>query len=218
MIMVPIPFGFILAYEIVLLNNINVGIYNICFYTSLMSNLLTCPMTYIWLDLFEDSCKEIDKLFKSIQWDCIGNNGRYNANIDVASIDTDVASIDTDVASIDTDVASIDTDGTCQSNINKNIIQVIHDTTKEFENLTEAWSPMLFLSLIMESIIVTNAGFLISKYTILQTEEKNTDPTLLNKLLLILSLIVCYLYVTYVVCTRAEDAHNNVKEVFSKIK
>ena len=180
--MVPIPTGLILAYESILFENSNDVIYNICFYTSLMTNLLTFPMTYIWLDLFEDSCKEIDKHFKSIRWDCVGNNGRYDADIEVASIDTDVASF-----------------------------------TKEFENLTEAWSPMLFLSMIMESIIVTNTGFLIYKYTILPAEEY-TEPIILSKLFLFLCLIFGSFYVTYVVCARAEDAHNNVKEVFSKIK
>ena len=108
------------------------------------------PMTFIWLSTFKYSCEEIDKLFEGIRWECIGSRGIYNADIDVVSIGKDKS-----------------------SNNEKQIIQVIKEIMEKFEKLTKGWSLMLFVSLTSESIIVTNSGFLISKYTILKDE--NTD-------------------------------------------
>ena len=74
---------------------------------------------------------------------------------------------------------------------------------------------MLFVSLTSESIIVTNSGFLISKYTILKDE--NTDVKTVS-LLLFVYLILGSFYVTYVVCIRADYTHKKAKEVEAKLK
>ena len=187
------PTGFILLYEILLFKEYSDTINQIGLTTTILTNILTIPMTFLWLATFKLSCEEIDKLFERIQWECVTSTGIYNADIEVVSIDKDRS-----------------------DNNEKNIIKVVKETMEEFEKLAKAWSLMLFVSLTSESIIVTNAGFLISKYTILPDE--NTGQIKIVSLLLFMYLILGSFYVTYVVCTRAEYTHKKAKEVIAKIK
>ena len=185
-----IPFAVILIYEIILFDfYYSIDIEDKGLTTTIPTNLLTFPMTFIWLTSFELSCEKMDNIVKIIKFEGLSSKG-------------------------DSDVENRDTGGISKNN--GNIIQVIVDKLEEFDRLTKAWSPMLFVSITSESVLLVNAGFTISKYTLYQNE---TNFNLLSymQLGLIAYLITASLVLIYDVYTVADYTHNNVKKVASEI-
>ena len=189
-----IPFFVILGYETILFieydYNYNIDI-EVGLTTTILTNLLTFPMTFIWLTSFELSCEKMDNLVKIIKFEGLSSKGN-------------------------SDVENRVSGGFFQSKNNEDI-QFIVDKLEEFDQLTKAWSPMLFVSITSESVLLVNAGFTISKYTLYQNETIQSNFLSTVQLVLITSLITASLVLIYDVYIGAEYTHNNVKKIASEI-
>ena len=86
---------------------------------------------------------------------------------------------------------------------------------EKHENLTKAWSPLLFVAYITETIVIINAGFLVSKYLkheISMTSYGKVEVALMSYFILYSSTLI------FIISLEAKKVHESLNGCITTVK
>ena len=193
--------------------------------TSIITAVLTQPMLQIIAALFYKSCNGTlaicnkGQIIRNIQYEIfnIDKEKDVSNNGEVDNAQTGNAEISKE--------ENIDTSETMEgSDSTKNVASIIQATKSyvdlntlnevqgEFANLTKAWSPMFLTVFVCESIMLINAGFVVSKNILNEIPFIDYQKDAFHELFTMVYFLCNSVAVLSFICIVAEWTNNEVKD------
>ena len=194
--------------------------------TSTFTAVLTQPMFPILALQFYKSCKDMQNLcnqsqglpqfsmfsyFISLVFErkkSIGGDVSDNVPVSNAQPGTiKLESIEVENTENSEIIEVVNSNETVTSYLDHNFL---NEVQKEFANLTKAWSPMMLTLFACESIMLINAGFVLSKFILHEGSFGNLNDEKRVELPAMIYLLCQSVTIIMVICIVAEWTHNRV--------
>ena len=205
---------FLIVHEIILFGDFHDSINRAGLATSIITNFLSFPIVHVFYEMILESVKTIITKCKSL----IGEDGCILDDNDHDTINVRIERSnheqDKQFQSNDCDTISIESVSSTLSDLEK-FQSGLEYIGEQYKDLTTAWSPLFFLSILTESIIVINAGFVLSKQ--LQSTQYMTPYELIELILMVYFIIYSILSII-ALCYWTQETHRSLTRCISLIR